>query len=127
MSSSMNGRERVFTFCYENLAWGYTHPEQAKIVLLTYYYQSLYNKGSKPGQEAFKLGGDRLKAHCLQAERENLVRFNGDIQMFSEMVHEYAAGLFVRMVATGVSGSKNPPTDFRLKINLFLDQFMFNP
>lgn len=120
----MDGRERVFHFCYENLVWGSHFPEQAKIILLTYYYHSLEDSGgASPGAQAFDMGVGRLHQHCLAAEREGLLDFDGDLKLFSEMLHEYAVGLFVRLVATQGTSAKRLPRKYKDKLEIFLDHF----
>ncbi len=126
IKASMDGRERVFTFLHENLVWGYQFPEQAKIILLTYYYHSLSDPNISPGSEAFQMGVRRLQQHCQQAQREQLLRFDGGLELLSEMLHEYAVGLFIRMVATGPGSQKRLPKIYQSKLNLVLDRF-FKP
>lgn len=127
IKNEMNGREKLMTFLYENFVWANKYPEQAKIILLTYYYSSLDHSKYSPGQAAFELGVKRTYQHCLQVERENEINFSGNIQLLSEIIHEYAIGLFIKMIATEKPKTKAPRAIYKKKLTQFLDQFILPP
>ncbi|MCJ8276910.1 MAG: TetR/AcrR family transcriptional regulator, partial [Bdellovibrionales bacterium] len=39
----MSGKEALFTHCYENLRWAFEKPAEGKVILLTYYNNSITN------------------------------------------------------------------------------------
>ncbi len=116
---SMNGRDCIITHCVENLNWGYHNPNEAKIILLTYYYSSMEDGGLG----AFRMGTERLHRYVLQAKREGALTSGLNTETVTEMIHEYAVGIFVKMLATDPHKTKKLPSLYVKKMTMALDAF----
>ncbi len=124
IKNTMDGVEALRTHCYENINWGFHHRDQAKIILLTYYYSSLDGSNGKTGQRAFKLGGERVYRYVQQAEREGLLPKTADSKQIAAMIHEYAVGLFIKMLATEGAQKKRLPRSFKEKLDQVIDRIL---
>lgn len=112
----MSGIDALITHCYENINWGYHNRDQAKIILLTYYYSSLDGPNSKMGMGAFKVGIQRLHQYILQGQREGAVSSSEKSELLAEIIHEYAVGLFTKMLATESSPKNTLPRSYKKKL-----------
>lgn len=127
VTSDMNARECIVTHGLENLKWSIAHPDEAKIILLTYYHSSLKSKKDTPGERARNLGIKRILKYVQQAEREKLIIIDENPIFIAEMIHEYFSGLFVKLVISGPGMHKTLPAVYKRKIELFLQSFLKVP
>lgn len=118
-----NGFDCVLKHCLENIKWGFFNPSQGKIILLTYYYNSVATDES--GVKAIDTGKKRILKYVLQAQREGLIQTTENLEVIAEMIHEYAIGLFTKMLIEnpGKNKTKFPPI-YKKKLSLFLQSVM---
>lgn len=119
-----NGFDCILKHCLENIKWGYFNPSQGKIILLTYYYNTVSEGDS--GMKAAELGKKRILKYVLQAQREGLSQSKETPEVLAEMIHEYAIGLFTKMLIEnpGKNNKAKFPAIYKKKLSLFLQSIM---
>lgn len=120
----MTGREALYTHCIENLNWAFNNRDEAKIILLTYYYNSL--SASNKNVNARKVGADRILKYMKRVETDSNKSLPEPVTFYSEMIQEFIVGQFVRLLTDSGMQTKRLPSSFQKKISIFLEQLL-NP
>lgn len=122
----MNARERLMAHAFENMSWGFHNPEQAKIILLIYYYDSLVDPKRPRAKGARSLATQRILEYVMQAKREGLLKTKEKPEFVAEYIHEYLMGLFNHLLTSEALTKKSLPTSVKKKIQFFYDFFLKN-
>ncbi len=119
----MNGYEALITHCFENINWAFHNPAEAKIILLSYYYNTVDQDNKKTGTSAIRLGTERIHKYVLQAEREGVLKPDFSSTFVSEMCSEVTIGLFTKMLTNREDQQKKLPGSYKKKLTLVFKIF----
>lgn len=124
ISPSMTGYEALYCHLYENLNWAFHNPAEAKIILLSYYFNSVDSTATPSGTAAQRLGFERIHRYALQAEREGILSLDYPTTLVAEMCHEYTVGLFTKLLTQeGNEEKAKLPILYKKKLTFFLSLF----
>lgn len=116
----MSGHEALHTHCIENLEWAFHNRDEARIILLTYYYNSL--SGFSKNVNARRVGADRILKYVKRIHSET--ELSEPVTFYAEMIQEFIVGQFVRLLTDNSDQYKRLPTTFHKKISIFLEQLL---
>ncbi|MCB0378028.1 MAG: TetR/AcrR family transcriptional regulator [Bdellovibrionales bacterium] len=124
---TQTAREKLFCHCIENLRWAIANRSEGKIILLTYYHESLDQSPTQSaGVQALSLGTQRIEAYLQQMQREGFQFGKRDSRMLAEMVHEYLLGVYSYMLTTTPASTKRLPKSYQDKLETFFS-LLFDP
>lgn len=121
MDESMNGHKALFTHCYESLQWIFQKPDEGKMIIFTYYYNSLSRTGENLSMNARKIGIQRILKYVLQCQREGYLGKKENPEFIAEILQESLIGLAVAILTSGDLGESKLPPRYKKKIRLLVD------
>lgn len=126
ISFDVSGRQALKIHCLENIKWAFENQDEAKIILLTYYYNSL--TANKKQVNARQVGTQRILKYVKrvlgETNKEELELELESALFYSEVIQEFVVGQFVRLLTDTNMTAKRLPPSFNKKIQLFLDQIL---
>jgi|GEM_PF-4848699 len=120
----MDAREALFVHCFENLRWVFEKPAEGRMIILTYYYNSLSQSTENISLNARALGTQRVLKYVLQAQREGFLK--GDVKplIVAEMVQESLIGLGIAILTGGQLDRSKIPPSYKKKVQILLGGFL---
>lgn len=119
---SMSAKECIIAHCLENLKWGFNKPSEARIIILTYYNNSLPGNMDQSGTAAVDLGTQRILKYVNQAKREGLILIDEDPGFIASYIHDFLVGLVTKMVTYLDPKQKSFPRSYKKKLEIFANQ-----
>ena len=102
---------------------GFHNPNEAKIILLTYYASSISSKGDDSARQAFLRGIKRVEKYVQRAALEGSLKKDMKVRWVAEILHEYWIGLFVKIVSTELTNRSSLPRVYRQKTKAILEPY----